>query len=416
MRGAEHLKEATMDKLRHKEYDFGSKLRQASVIDRLKDYMSWFRALQHSPSGNPLPSYSPVSINLDLTSSCNFACPHCVDSGIIKTGKHLEFKTIKQTVDTLHEKGLLAIILIGGGEPTLHKNFEEIVRYIKSKGLQLGIVTNGSRLSKVAAIADLLGNEDWLRLSLDAGTEKTFARSHMPKIPLTLLEILTNAKEIKKSNPRITLGYSFVIVWDNLFLDGHALTPNINEMPEAVRLAGLHSFDYVSFKPCLIRQQQSQKESLLDKSDQEQEERIRETIQHNLKTAQAAVQNNLKILTSVNLRALLSNQLAELKNQPTRCHMQFFNTVITPSGIFRCPAFRGVDQAKIASSEGYTSHSHFKKTFQNLSREIQNYDSHEECKVVACFYNHVNWWVENIITSPDAPDSLPVAQDDNFFL
>ena len=163
-----------MDKLRHKEYDFGSKLRQASVIDRLKDYISWFRAIQHFPSGNPLPlpSYSPVSINLDLTSSCNFACPHCVDSGIINTSKHLEFKTIKQTVDTLHGKGLLAIILIGGGEPTLHKNFEEIVRYIKSKGLQLGIVTNGSRLSKVAAIADLLGNEDWLRLSLDAGTEK----------------------------------------------------------------------------------------------------------------------------------------------------------------------------------------------------------------------------------------------------
>jgi hypothetical protein len=96
--------------------------------------------------------------------------------------------------------------------------------------------------------------------------------------------------------------------------------------------------------------------------------------------------------------------------------MQFFNTVITPSGIFRCPAFRGVDQAKIASCEGYTSQPHFKKTAQNLSREIQNYDSHEECKVVACFYNHVNWWVENIITSPDAPDSLPVAQDDNFFL
>ena len=416
MRAAEHLKEATMDKLRHKEYDFGSKLRQASVIERLKDYITWFRTIQRFPSGNPLPSYSPISINLDLTSSCNFACPHCVDSGIINTGKHLAFETIKQTVDTLHEKGLLSIILIGGGEPTLHKNFEEIVRHIKSRGLQLGIVTNGARLFKVAAIADLLGDEDWLRLSLDAGTEKTFARSHMPKIPITLQEILTNAQKIKKSNPRITLGYSFVIVWDNLLLDEHALTPNINEMSEAVKLAGLHSFDYVSFKPCLIRQEQSQKESLLEKSNQEQEQRIRKTIQQSLKTAQETVQNNLKILTSVNLRALLNNQLAELKNQPTRCHMQFFNTVITPSGIFRCPAFRGVDQAKIGPCEGYTSHTNFQKTSQHLAREIKHYDSHEECKVVACFYNHVNWWVENIIASPDAPDSLPVAQDDNFFL
>lgn len=416
MRAAKNVKEATMDKLRHKEYDFGSKLRQASVIERLKDYITWYRSISRFPSSNPLPSHAPVSINLDLTSSCNFACPHCVDSGIINTGKHLELETIQQTIDILQEKGLLSIILIGGGEPTLHKNFDEIVRYIKSKGLQLGIVTNGSRLFKVAKIADLLGDEDWLRLSLDAGTEKTFVQSHMPKITLTLQEIITNAQEIKKSNPRLTLGYSFVIVWDNLFLDGHALTPNINEMSEAARLADLHSFDYVSFKPCLIRQQKSQKESLLEKSDQEQEQRIRETIQHNLKTAQDAVRNNLKILTSVNLRALLNNQLSELKNQPTRCHMQFFNTVITPSGIFRCPAFRGVDQAKIGPCEGYTSQSNFEKTSRNLAREIQNYDSHEECKVVACFYNHVNWWVENIIKSSDTPDSLPVAQDDNFFL
>ena len=416
MRAAKHLKEATMDKLRHKEYDFGSKLRQASVIERLKAYITWYRTISRIPTSNPLPPHAPVSINLDLTSACNFACPHCVDSGIINTGKYLELETIKQTIDTLQERGLLSIILIGGGEPTLHKNFEEIVRHIKSKGLQLGIVTNGSRLFKVATIADLLGDDDWLRLSLDAGTEKTFARSHMPKISLTLQEILTNAQEIKKSNPRLTLGYSFVIVWDNLSLNGHALSPNINEMSEAARLASLHSFDYVSFKPCLIRQQQSQKESLLEKSDQEQEQRIREAIQHNLKTAQDAVQNNLKILTSVNLRALLSNQLSELKNQPKRCHMQFFNTVITPSGIFRCPAFRGVDQAQIGPCEGYTNQPNFEKTSQNLSREIQNYDSHKECKVVACFYNHVNWWVENIITSSDAPESLPVAQDDNFFL
>jgi MoaA/NifB/PqqE/SkfB family radical SAM enzyme len=416
MRPAEHSKEANMDKLRHKEYDFGSKLRQASVIERLKDYIAWFRNLKSAPSGNPLPPYSPVSINLDLTSSCNFACPHCVDSGIINTGKHLEFETIKQTIDTLQEKGLLSIILIGGGEPTLHKDFEKIVRYIKGKGLQLGIVTNGSRLLKVAQIADLLGNEDWLRLSLDAGSEKTFAQSHMPKISLSLQEILTNAQKIKKSNPGLTLGYSFVIVWNNLFLNGLALTPNINEMPEAARLASAHSFDYISFKPCLIRQEQSQKESLLEKSDREQEQRIRETIQNNLKTAQEAVQNNLKILTSVNLRALLSNQLSELKNQPARCHMQFFNSVITPSGIFRCPAFRGVDQAQIGSCEGYARQPNFENTSKTLAREIQNYDSHQECKVIACFYNHVNWWVENIITSTDAPDSLPVAQDDNFFL
>ena len=405
-----------MDKLRHKEYDFGSKLRQTSVIERLKGYIAWQRTLGGSSPHTSLPPYAPVSINLDLTSSCNFSCPHCVDSGIINTGKYLEFDTIQKTVDTLRDNGLLSIILLGGGEPTLHKDFGKIVSYIKSKGLQLGIVTNGSRLFQVAKIVDLLQDEDWLRISIDAATEQTFARSHMPKIPLTLKEILKNAQEIKHRNPRITLGYSFVIVWEGLYLDGRELSPNINELSEAVRLAGLHSFDYVSFKPCLIRQQQSRKESLLYKSDNAQEQRIRETIQDNLLKAQRAAHNNLKVLTSVNLRALLSNELSELKNQPSRCHMQFFNTVVSPSGIFHCPAFRGVEKARIGDSKGYADPASFKNTTHTLEQSLQTFDAHEECKVVACFYHHVNWWVENTINSKDSPDTLPTAQDDNFFL
>ena len=405
-----------MDKLRHKEYDFGSKLRQTSVIERLKDYIAWQRRPAESSSSDPLPPYAPVSINLDLTSACNFACPHCVDAGIINTGKYLELETVKQTVDTLREKGLLSIILLGGGEPTLHKDFGEIVRYIKLKGLQLGIVTNGSRLFKVAAIVDLLEDEDWLRISIDAATEETFARSHMPKISLTLDEVLKNAQEIKTRNPRITLGYSFVIVWEGLYLDGRELSPNIHEMSEAVSLAGLHSFDYVSFKPCLIRQQQSQKESLLAASDHSQEQRIRETIEDNLKKAQLAAQNNLKVLTSVNLRALLNNQLSELKNQPKRCHMQFFNTVVSPLGIFHCPAFRGVEKAQIGDAQGYANPVNFEKTTQQLAQSLQ--DLRRPRRVPSCclFYHHVNWWVENIINSQDSPDRLPTAQDDNFFL
>ena len=68
----------------------------------------------------------------------------------------VKLEDIKRSVDTLKSHGVLSIILLGGGEPTLHKYFGEIVRYIKSKGVQLGIVTNGSSLYKVKNIVDLL--------------------------------------------------------------------------------------------------------------------------------------------------------------------------------------------------------------------------------------------------------------------
>ena len=405
-----------MEKLQHKEYDFSSKLRQVSVIKRLKDYITWQRSAGDYDSGDPVPPFGPVSINLDLTSSCNFACPHCVDSTIINTGAALELNTVKETLDTLTDRGLLSVILLGGGEPTLHKDFGTIVRYIKSKGLQLGIVTNGSRLTQVAHIADLLEKEDWLRISLDAGSEETFVKSHKPKIAVTLQEILVNAKEIKKRNPLITLGYSFVIVWEGLYIGDQQLFQNIDEMPEAVKLAAEHSFDYISFKPCLIRLENTHKESLLDTPDEEMEKHIREKIESNLLKARSIAGDNLKVLTSVNLRALLQNDLSSLKKQPQRCHMQFFSTVVTPTGIFHCPAFRGVEKAKIADCNGYAGTSNFDESKKQLTRSLKTFDATEECKVVACFYHHVNWWVEHFQASDKSIDAIAQAEDDNFFL
>ena len=221
-----------MDKLKHKEYDFSTKLTQRSVIERLKPYIRWQRGAEGG-----IPPYGPVSVNLDLTSACNFACPHCVDSGIINTGQHLDLKTVCDTVDTLRSQGLLSVILIGGGEPTLHRDFEAVVGHIKSAGIQLGIVTNGSRLARIAGIVDSLEKEDWVRISIDAGTEETFAASHQPRTSITLEGLLRDAEELKKRNPLITLGFSFVIVWDGITVNGQPLCPNIDEMALAARLA-----------------------------------------------------------------------------------------------------------------------------------------------------------------------------------
>jgi hypothetical protein len=187
-------------------------------------------------------------------------------------------------------------------------------------------------------------------------------------------------------------------------------------MSEAVKLASKYSFDYVSFKPCLIRLQDSQKESLLDKSDEEKEKRIIKEIKSNLQNAKSIAEGNLKILESVNLRAMMKNELSELKRQPKRCHMQFFSTVVTPSGIFHCPAFRGIDRAKIAECNGYAGEGKFEETLKNLTHSIATFDAEEECKVIACFYHHVNWWVENFIHSQKSVDEIEKTEDDNFFL
>ena len=44
------------------------------------------------------------------------------------------------------------------------------------------------------------------------------------------------------------------------------------------------------------------------------------------------------------------------------------------------------------------------------------FDAEEECRVVACFYHHVNWWVQNFIHSDKNADEIESTEDDNFFL
>jgi len=405
-----------MEKLKDREFDFGSKLRQESTMERLKRYISWRRTVGGEAVDPEPPDFAPVSINLDLTSACNFSCPHCVDSKIINTGELLRLDDVKHTIDVLRSHGLLSVILLGGGEPTLHRNFEEIVRYIKNRGLELGIVTNGSRLEKVIRITELLGEKDWIRISIDAAREDTFYSLHRPKNHVTLKHILNKARVIKEVNSLVSLGYSFVIVWEGIEMNGKRLAPNTGEIADAVSLAREYSFDFVSFKPFLMRLEDSQKEGLLDNVDKRAEEGIIEDIRFNLQKGKRVLDGEVKVLESVNLRAMMNQEIKEIKRQPKRCHMQFFRTVVSPSGIFHCPAFRGVEKAKIAESDGYASEHKFEETLKTLARSIATFDAEEECKVVACFYHHVNWWLANFIHSGRDISALEQLKDDNFFL
>ena len=405
-----------MEKLTEREHDFTSKLRQNATLQRLKDYIQWQRKRDTGVPDRGLPVFSPVSINLDLTSACNFSCPFCVDSKLINAGKSLTLEEVKKTIDTLRSHGLLSVILIGGGEPTLHKDFGEIVRHIKSKKLQMGIVTNGSRLGKIEAVVEELKEKDWIRISIDTASEGVFKDLHSPKTQVTLNRILENSKKMKRKNSIVSLGYSFVIIWEGVEINGKRLSPNIHEIARSVELAREFSFDYVSFKPCLVRFNESQRETLLKNVEKMKEAEIIDQIKVHLQEAKRFAGDQVKILESSNLKAMLNQETDRIKRQPKKCHMQFFRTVVTPFGIFHCPAFRGVEEAKIGEPDGYLSGKKFEGSLNRTAESIMTFDAEEECKDVGCFYNRTNWWLEEFIHSKENVHQIEKVENDNFFL
>jgi hypothetical protein len=243
----------------HAIHDFAAKLRTPAVAPTLERYVEWRRELQAARAEGreepEAPEMAPVSINLDLTLACNYACTHCIDWEILNSGPRMEEENLRESLRLMAERGLKSVILIGGGEPTLYPGFSDFVRFAKQDlGLQIAVVSNGSRGDRLLEIAPHLEEGDWIRLSLDSGSNELFREMHQPNsAAVDLDEICSWIPKIRAANPAPRLGYSFVIVWQGASRDEEQLLENIHEIVPAAIRAQEAGFDYISYKPVLER-------------------------------------------------------------------------------------------------------------------------------------------------------------------
>ena len=161
----------------HGIHDFSAKLRQPALAPRLEQYVQWRRAVRRAESDGgsppPAPATAPVSINLDLTTACNFRCDHCVDWDILNSAHRFEEQELRASLALMARRGMRSVILIGGGEPSLYPGFVDFVRFLKRDlAQQVAVVSNGSRGDRLLEIAPLLDAGDWIRLSLDSASNQ----------------------------------------------------------------------------------------------------------------------------------------------------------------------------------------------------------------------------------------------------
>ena len=90
----------------------------------------------------------PLSVFIELTNRCNFACPFCyINEEGVQHSSVPSFNELKNTLDYLIDKGLLYCVLTGG-ECLLHPSFTDIYRYLKELGVLVTVFTNGYLLDK----------------------------------------------------------------------------------------------------------------------------------------------------------------------------------------------------------------------------------------------------------------------------
>jgi hypothetical protein len=90
-------------------------------------------------------SSAPELIDLKITDRCYQNCPNCYqNSG--SDGKHADLVTIKAAIDYAHSANAFEIVL-GGGEPLLHPDIIEIIKYAGRRIPSVSITTRSHDLS-----------------------------------------------------------------------------------------------------------------------------------------------------------------------------------------------------------------------------------------------------------------------------
>ena len=140
-------------------------------------------------------------IRLSISDVCNFKCGYCLPDGyrIDKSDnrKFISKEEISRLAKALSELGVSKIRLTGG-EPTIRKDFIDIIKDIKkNSGIKKTVITtNGYKLNKIAKDIKNSGL-DGINISIDSLNSNTFKQITGHD---RLDEILDGIKELQKLN------------------------------------------------------------------------------------------------------------------------------------------------------------------------------------------------------------------------
>jgi len=86
----------------------------------------------------------PINIEVSPSHTCNAKCPWCFYAGthVKKNIGMMNTDILVKMINDLAQLGLKALTWTGGGEPTLHPHFPDLVRLVADHNIKQGLFTN----------------------------------------------------------------------------------------------------------------------------------------------------------------------------------------------------------------------------------------------------------------------------------
>lgn len=159
----------------------------------------------------------PIYIEVSPSGGCNHRCEFCAMDYVGYKNRSFDPAIWEITTTIMAEKGVKSIMLAGEGEPFLNKNACDMAITAKGKGIDVAFTTNGVLMDR-RQVDRILPVTSWIKVSMDAGTEATYAairkcrESDFGKV----IENLAYAVKIRKrENLSCTLGAQMILLPEN---------------------------------------------------------------------------------------------------------------------------------------------------------------------------------------------------------
>lgn len=180
---------------------------------------------EHAQTGQD-PSHeelvTPRIAYIQVTRACNLRCSYCYNRENLRQSDRTPSATLLKMFSLLRENGVETLIFTGG-EPTVRRDFEELVRQADGMGFRLQLLTNGTGLlrrhaslpvfSSIIASVDTLRPEHSLRCGLD-----------LPRLTEDLRALPAEIR--RKTTLRAVVGRSYPDDWREVkaFADAHGFS------------------------------------------------------------------------------------------------------------------------------------------------------------------------------------------------
>ena len=146
------------------------------LLDKIGREFSGYNILE---SGKRLLDRRPLQCSLYVTDRCNLDCAYCTEYD--NSRPHPSIDDLKKWVRKIRELGTMRIALVGG-EPLMHPDIVELVRYCRELGFATSLTTNGFLLThKLVAQLENAGLQV-MQISVDRMTPSAITRKSFKTI------------------------------------------------------------------------------------------------------------------------------------------------------------------------------------------------------------------------------------------